>query len=52
VGQGEGFAALGAICKRIDTAVGACVARDFQEEPLETSLRRFLRGRVPDRGHF
>ena len=48
VGSGEAFATMGAICKRIDTAVGACVARDFREEPLEVSLRRFLRGRVPD----
>ena len=43
------FAILGAICKRIDSPVGACVARDFREEPLEQSLRCFLRGRVPDR---
>jgi hypothetical protein len=45
-GSAEGFATLGALCKRIDTAVGASVARDFREEPLEVSLRRFLTGRV------
>jgi hypothetical protein len=48
-GAGGSFAILGAICKRINTAVGACVARDFREEPLETSLTCFLRGRVPER---
>lgn len=41
------FATLGAICKRIDTAVGASVARDFREEPLDASLGAFLRDRVP-----
>lgn len=45
--SGEHFATLGAICKRIDTAVGASVARDFREEPLEASVRGFLRDRVP-----
>jgi hypothetical protein len=45
--SGEAFATLGAICKRIDTAVGASVARDFREEPLDVSLRHFLRDRVP-----
>lgn len=48
VGSCGAFATLGAICKRIDTAVGACVARDFREEPLEASLHCFLQGRVPD----
>jgi hypothetical protein len=48
VGLGHTFATLGAICKRIDTPVAACVARGFEEEPLEASLRRFLRGRVPN----
>ncbi len=47
IGSGERFATLGAICKRIDTAVGASVARGFDEEPLEASLYRFLRDRVP-----
>lgn len=47
--SGESFATLGAICKRIDTAVGASVARDFREEPLDESLRCFLRDRVPRR---
>lgn len=47
VGSGERFAVLGVICKRIDTPVGACVARDFREESLETSLARFLANRVP-----
>lgn len=46
-GSGESFATLGAICKRIDTPVGASVARGFREEPLEVSLSRFLAGRVP-----
>ncbi|WP_171475311.1 hypothetical protein [Frigoriglobus tundricola] len=41
------FAVLGAICKEIETAVGASVARDFREDHLEHSLGRFLRGRVP-----
>jgi hypothetical protein len=45
--SGEAFATLGAICKRIDTAVGASVARDFREEPLDVSLHHFLRDRVP-----
>jgi hypothetical protein len=45
-GQGETFTVLGAICKRIETAIGACVARDFHEEPLEVSLHRFLQGQV------
>jgi hypothetical protein len=44
---GDRFATLGAVCKRIDTAVGGSVARDFQEEPLDASLHRFLDGRVP-----
>jgi hypothetical protein len=47
-GSGERFATLGAICKRIDTAVGASVASDFREEPLDTSLCCFLRDRVPN----
>ena len=46
-GSDEAFAILGAICKRIDTAVGASVARDFREEPLNASLHHFLSGRVP-----
>ncbi len=46
-GSSESFATLGAICKRIDTAVGASVVRDFREEPLDVSLGRFLSGRVP-----
>ena len=46
-GLSESFATLGAMCKRIDTAIGASVVRDFREEPLDVSLRRFLRGRVP-----
>ncbi|MBN9118576.1 MAG: hypothetical protein J0I06_05385 [Planctomycetes bacterium] len=46
-GSGESFATLGALCKRIDTAVAASVARDFREEPLDVSLHRFLSGRVP-----
>lgn len=46
-GSGESFATLGAICKRVDTPVGASVARGFGEEPLDTSLRRFLAPRVP-----
>ena len=41
------FATLGAICKRIDTAVGASVARDFREETLDASLGLFLYERVP-----
>ncbi|OWK43173.1 hypothetical protein FRUB_02772 [Fimbriiglobus ruber] len=45
--SGETFAIIGAICKRIDTSVGASVARDFREEPLDVSLGRFLRPRVP-----
>lgn len=45
---GESFVPLGAICKRIDTAVGACVARDFREEPLDVSLNRFLAEHVPN----
>lgn len=47
VGSGDSFAALGAICKRIDTSVAASVARDFREEPLDVSLSRFLGERVP-----
>lgn len=46
-GGGESFATLGAICKRIDTAVGASVARGFREKPLDVSVRRFLADRVP-----
>jgi hypothetical protein len=46
-GSGGSFASLGAICKRVDTPVGASVARGFREEPLEASLRRFLAPRVP-----
>ena len=38
---------LGAVCKRIDTPIGAVVARDFRELPLEESLTRFLAPRVP-----
>ena len=45
----DGFAVLGAICKEIDTAVGASVARDFREDLLEHSLDRFLAPRVPVR---
>jgi hypothetical protein len=45
--SGERFATLGAICKRIDTAVSASVARGFREESLEASLHCFLRDRVP-----
>lgn len=45
--EGGAFATLGAICKRIDTAVGASVARDFREEPLAAALHGFLRDRVP-----
>jgi hypothetical protein len=48
-GASESFITLGAICKRIDSAVGASVVRDFREEPLDVSLRRFLRERVPPR---
>lgn len=44
--DGGRFAILGAICKRIDTAVGASVARDFREVPLEDALGVFLRDRV------
>jgi hypothetical protein len=46
-GSGERLAILGALCKRIDTPVGASVARDFREEPLDVSLYHFLRDRVP-----
>lgn len=45
---GSAFAVLGAVCKRVDTPVGACVACDFREEPLSDSLHTFLRNRVPD----
>ena len=48
--DGDRFAILGAIGKRIDTAVGASVARDFREEPLETSLGLFLADRAADVG--
>jgi hypothetical protein len=46
-GPAERLATLGAVCKRIDTAVGASVARGFGEESLEASLDSFLRERVP-----
>jgi hypothetical protein len=46
-GCGERLATVGVLCKRIETAVGASVARDFREEPLDASLYRFLRDRVP-----
>jgi hypothetical protein len=41
------LAVLGAMCKRIGTAVGAVVVRDFVEEPLDVSLHQFLRDRAP-----
>lgn len=44
---GDRFATLGAVCKRIDTPVGAVVARDFRELPLEEALPLFLAPRVP-----
>jgi len=46
-GPAGAFAVLGAICKEIDTAVGASVARDFRENILDHSLERFLCDRVP-----
>jgi hypothetical protein len=46
--SGERFVTLGAIAKRIESAVGASVACDFSEEPLDCALRNFLRERVPD----
>jgi hypothetical protein len=44
---GGALAVLGAVCKRIDTAVGASVARDFREESLDAALATFLHDRVP-----
>jgi len=38
----SGFRTLGAICKRIDSPIGASVARDYREESLDVSLRRFF----------
>jgi hypothetical protein len=45
--DGERFVTLGAICKRIDTPIGAVVARDFRESSLDESLALFLAPRVP-----
>lgn len=42
-----GFATVGAVCKRIDTPVGAVVARDFREEELAASLARLLADHAP-----
>jgi hypothetical protein len=47
VGSGERFATLGALCKQIRTPIGASVARDYGEEPLDAALHRFLQERVP-----
>lgn len=44
---GDRFATLGAVCKCVDTPVGAVVARDFRELSLEDALPRFLAPRVP-----
>lgn len=44
--NGERFALVGAICKRIDTPIGAVVARDFREVPLDEALKLFLGPRV------
>jgi hypothetical protein len=44
---GDRFATLGAVCKRIETPIGAVVARDFRELSLEESLTLFLGPRVP-----
>jgi hypothetical protein len=44
---GDRFATLGAVCKCVDTPIGAVVARDFREMTLEESLTLFLAPRVP-----
>jgi hypothetical protein len=44
---GARFGIIGAICKRVDTPIGAVVARDFRELALEESLTLFLGPRVP-----
>ncbi|QEL14121.1 hypothetical protein [Limnoglobus roseus] len=41
------FITIGAIGKRVDTPIGAVVARDFRELSLEESLAMFLAPRVP-----
>ncbi|HJZ58055.1 MAG TPA: hypothetical protein VKE74_24145 [Gemmataceae bacterium] len=45
--DGERFATIGAVCKRVETPIGAVVARDFRELSLEEALTLFLTPRVP-----
>jgi hypothetical protein len=45
--DGDRFATIGAICKRVDTPIAAVVARDFRELSLEEALALFLSPRVP-----
>jgi hypothetical protein len=52
-GAHEEFTVLGAICKQIDTPIGAVVARDFRELSLVEALTLFLKplvaaGELPD----